>query len=110
MLSRYFVGDMRASSDKLTHAPPPADLSLMRWRKPHKPEVAIVTPGSYCATASRSDALSIKQRVRNRCRLQFARFYEVRVRPGMLLNRQHPRRSHYAPTEEISTRRSNRSS
>ena len=92
---------MRASSDKLTHAPPPAVLSSAPWRKQRQTEVAKVTPGFRCATASGSDALSIKQRVRNRCRLQFARFYEVLVRPGMLPNRQHPRRSHYAPRWEF---------
>lgn len=98
MLSRCFKGDMRASNDKLTHAPPPAFLKIVRWRKPHKFEAAKVTPGSRSAAAYGSDALSIKQRVRSRFQLQFARFYEVLVRPGMLLNRQYPRRSRYAPT------------
>jgi hypothetical protein len=100
MLSRCFKGDMRASNDKLTHAPPPACLIPERWRKPLRNETAKVTPGSRSAVIYGSDALSIKQRERNRCRLQFARFYEVLVRPGMLLKRQHPRRSHYAPTCE----------
>ena len=97
MLSRCFVGDVRASSDKLARAPPPACLNPERWRKPLETETAKVTPGSHCAVASGSDALSIKQRVRSRCQLQVARFYEVLVRPGMLLKHQHPRRSHYAP-------------
>ena len=98
MLSRCFKGDMRASNDKLTHAPPPAYLALERWRKPLKNETAKVTPGSLSAVVSGSDALSIKQRVRSCYQLQVARFYEVLVRPGMLLKLQHPRRSHYAPT------------
>ena len=36
--------------------------------------------------------------MRNRCRLQFARFYEDLGRPGMLLGRQRPRRNRDAPT------------
>lgn len=102
MLSRCFVDDGRASNDKLSHAPPPACLNPERWRKPFGIETAKVTPGSRCAVANGSDALSIKQRERSRCQLQVARFYEVLVRPGMLLKRQHPRRSHYAPVRNQS--------
>ena len=98
MLSRCFLDDSRASIDKLAQAPPPAFLSLERWRKPLKTEVAKVTLDLHYATTSGANALSIKQRERS-CyyQLQVARFYEVLVRPGMLLNRQYPRRSHYAP-------------
>lgn len=97
MLSRCFKDDVRTSNDKMSNAPPPACLSLRRWRKPTKTEIAKVTQDIYCAITGRAYALSIKQRVRNRCRLQVARFYEDLGRPGMLLNRQHPRRSQYAP-------------
>lgn len=101
MLSRCFLGDVRASSDKLARAPPPACLIFERWRKPLENEIPKVTPGSPSGIASGSDAQSIKLRVRSRCQLQVARFYEVLVRPGMLLKLQYPRRSHYAPMSEL---------
>ncbi len=97
MFSRCFKDDIHASNDKLVSAPPPAGLSFEPWRKQLEAEIAKVTPNYVCAITKRVDALSIKQRVRNRCRLQCARFYEVLERPGMLLKRQYPRRSHYAP-------------
>ena len=46
MLSRCFMDDMRASSDKLSHVPPPAYLSLERLRNPLETETAKVAPTS----------------------------------------------------------------
>lgn len=63
-----------ASNDKLRRTPPPEGLRAWPWRNQPSSEIAKVTPNMAHAIREPVDALSIKQRERNRCRLQFVRF------------------------------------
>jgi hypothetical protein len=91
------------SVQRQTHASPsPSFFRSMPLEKTSKDRDRYVTLATPTAISLGPKLTSIKQRVEcNCCQLRFERFYEVRVRLGMLLKLFDPRRDHDAPTLRI---------